>query len=85
MKGPFDEPQANRIRIELYPRRNRKSYASEIAIVISRYDRQYRGNDIARAYQEDACQSLGIMPTRKYQDEGGLKPGQHFSRRGPAI
>jgi len=46
-------------------------FKEEIAIVIERYDRQHKGNDIARVHQEDICQALGIMPTKKYQNEGG--------------
>lgn len=46
-------------------------FEDEIAIVIERYDRQRKGNDILRVHQEDVCQALGVMPTRKYQNEGG--------------
>ena len=46
-------------------------FKKEIAIVIERYDRQRKGNDIIRVHQEDVCQALGIMPTKKYQNEGG--------------
>lgn len=46
-------------------------FKQEIAIVIERYDRQRKGNDIVRVHQEDVCQALGIMPTKKYQNEGG--------------
>jgi serine/threonine-protein kinase HipA len=46
-------------------------FAEEIVIVIERYDRQSKGNDIIRVHQEDICQALGIMPTKKYQNEGG--------------
>jgi serine/threonine-protein kinase HipA len=49
-------------------------FGEEIAIVIERYDRQYRGNNILRVHQEDVCQALSIMPTRKYQNEGGPSP-----------
>lgn len=49
-------------------------FGEEIAIVIERYDRQPRGNDIIRVHQEDVCQALGIMPTKKYQNEGGPTP-----------
>lgn len=49
-------------------------FGEEIAIVIERYDRQRQGNDIDRVHQEDICQALGIMPTRKYQNEGGPSP-----------
>ena len=46
-------------------------FGDEIAIVIERYDRLRRGNHILRVHQEDVCQALGVMPTRKYQNEGG--------------
>ncbi|MEA2894485.1 MAG: serine/threonine-protein kinase HipA [Bradyrhizobium sp.] len=46
-------------------------FEKEIAIVIERYDRQHKGNQIVRIHQEDICQALGIMPTKKYQSEGG--------------
>jgi serine/threonine-protein kinase HipA len=46
-------------------------FEKEIAIVIERYDRQHSGNEIIRVHQEDICQALGIMPTKKYQNEGG--------------
>jgi serine/threonine-protein kinase HipA len=49
-------------------------FENEIAIVIERYDRQFSGNDIIRVHQEDICQARGIMPTRKYQNEGGPTP-----------
>nr|WP_284701686.1 HipA domain-containing protein [Rhodoplanes tepidamans] len=47
------------------------TFETEVAIVVERYDRQHKGNDIIRVHQEDACQALGIPPTRKYQNEGG--------------
>jgi len=46
-------------------------FEKEVAIVIERYDRQHNGNEIIRIHQEDICQALGIMPTKKYQNEGG--------------
>jgi serine/threonine-protein kinase HipA len=49
-------------------------FKEEIAIVIERYDRLPKGNDIIRVHQEDVCQSQGIMPTKKYQNEGGPSP-----------
>ena len=42
--------------------------------MIERYDRQSAGNEIIRIHQEDVCQALGIMPTKKYQNEGGPSP-----------
>jgi serine/threonine-protein kinase HipA len=49
-------------------------FKDEVAIVVERYDRQQKGNDIIRMHQEDTCQALGIMPTKKYQNEGGPSP-----------
>lgn len=49
-------------------------FENEIAIVVERYDRQPNGNQIARVHQEDICQARGIMPTKKYQNEGGPTP-----------
>jgi serine/threonine-protein kinase HipA len=46
-------------------------FEKEIAIAVERYDRQRSGKGILRVHQEDTCQSLGIMPTKKYQNEGG--------------
>jgi serine/threonine-protein kinase HipA len=49
-------------------------FGEEIAIVVERYDRQLIGNDIIRVHQEDICQAMGILPTKKYQNEGGPTP-----------
>ena len=49
-------------------------FKDEIAIVVERYDPQTKGNYIIRVHQEDVCQALGIMPTKKYQNEGGPSP-----------
>ena len=46
-------------------------FEKQIAIVIERYDRQRKRNEIVRVHQEDICQARGIMPTKKYQNEGG--------------
>jgi serine/threonine-protein kinase HipA len=46
-------------------------FKDEVAIVVERYDRQQTGNHIVRVHQEDVCQALGTMPTKKYQNEGG--------------
>ncbi|KAF0244778.1 MAG: serine/threonine-protein kinase [Planctomycetota bacterium] len=61
-----------------------RRFAGEIAIVVERYDRM-RGKEtsspksagvpsILRVHQEDACQSLGIRPALKYQNDGGPSP-----------
>jgi len=49
-------------------------FEEEIAIAVERYDRQFSANEIVRVHQEDVCQALGIMPTKKYQNEGGPSP-----------
>ena len=46
-------------------------FEDEIAIVIERYDRLRTPTGIRRVHQEDICQALAILPTRKYQNEGG--------------
>ena len=46
-------------------------FEDEIAIAVERYDRQRSGDEILRVHQEDACQALAVMPTKKYQNEGG--------------
>lgn len=51
-------------------------FADEIAISLTRYDRQQHGNSIERVHQEDICQALGYPPTRKYQNEHGPSPLQ---------
>ncbi len=49
-------------------------FDTESAVVIDRYDRQFKGADILRIHQEDLCQALGISPLQKYQSEGGPSP-----------
>ena len=46
-------------------------FDGEIAIVINRFDRVKQGRQYLRIHQEDVCQALGVMPTRKYESEGG--------------
>jgi serine/threonine-protein kinase HipA len=46
-------------------------FQDEIAIVIKRYDRVHSGAGLLRVHQEDMCQAFAILPTRKYQNEGG--------------
>ena len=40
-------------------------------LLIKRFDRQLVGGDVRRLHQEDFCQALGMMPSRKYQADGG--------------
>ncbi len=52
-------------------------FGDEVAIVIERYDRvSLPEGDIVRIHQEDMCQALGVMPTSKYQSEGGPRPAE---------
>jgi serine/threonine-protein kinase HipA len=46
-------------------------FQNEIAIVVERYDRLRTEAGIRRVHQEDICQALTILPTQKYQNEGG--------------
>lgn len=49
-------------------------FGRESAIVVERYDRRNVNGSIQRIHQEDACQALGILPSRKYQSDGGPGP-----------
>lgn len=46
-------------------------FEGEIAIVVDRFDRQRVGRTHVRVHQEDVCQALGVMPTSKYESDGG--------------
>jgi serine/threonine-protein kinase HipA len=48
-----------------------RRFDGEIAIVVERYDRLRTQDGIIRVHQEDVCQALGVMPTKKYESEGG--------------
>jgi serine/threonine-protein kinase HipA len=49
-------------------------FGNESAIVVDRYDRQVVGDMVIRIHQEDLCQALSVMPSKKYQNEGGPGP-----------
>lgn len=52
-----------------------QSFAGQYALVVARYDRLRIGEGrIVRLHQEDICQSLGVSPLRKYENEGGPGP-----------
>ena len=41
-------------------------------LVVERFDRQWTRNErLLRIPQEDLCQALSVLPTRKYQSDGG--------------
>lgn len=40
-------------------------------LVVGRYDRKVTGEAVQRLHQEDFCQILGVLPSRKYEADGG--------------
>ena len=46
-------------------------FAGEKAIVVKRYDRRDINGKTVRIHQEDMCQALSVMPTSKYENQGG--------------
>jgi serine/threonine-protein kinase HipA len=40
-------------------------------LLIERYDRHIKNNSIERIHQEDFCQALGVLSSRKYQNDEG--------------
>ena len=48
-----------------------RRFEDQVAIVIERYDRERTPSGIVRVHQEDLCQALAVLPTRKYENEGG--------------
>jgi serine/threonine-protein kinase HipA len=47
-------------------------YGEIDALLVERYDRTIAGDGrIVRLHQEDMCQALGILPSAKYENEGG--------------
>jgi serine/threonine-protein kinase HipA len=54
-----------------------QSFAGQDALVVARYDRlRIDEGIVTRLHQEDTCQSLGVSPLRKYQNEGGPGPAE---------
>lgn len=51
-----------------------RSFASERAVVVERYDRVAIDGVLRRIHQEDFCQALSVDPSRKYQSDGGPGP-----------
>lgn len=46
-------------------------FDGEPAVVVTRFDRQDRGERVVRAHQEDTCMALSIARGRKYEEDGG--------------
>jgi serine/threonine-protein kinase HipA len=57
-----------------------QSFVGQDALVVARYDRLRVGEGrVVRLHQEDTCQSLGVSPLRKYENEGGPGPAEIVS------
>lgn len=46
-------------------------FEDQVAIVVERYDRVWRDASVLRVHQEDICQALAVVPTRKYESDQG--------------
>lgn len=46
-------------------------FAGEPAIVVDRFDRRHRSDQLVRVHQEDLCQAFGTVPEKKYPGDGG--------------
>ena len=46
-------------------------FGGKPVLVVERFDRRWQDGVLYRLPQEDACQALGVSPTRKYQADGG--------------
>lgn len=51
-------------------------FGEESAIIVERYDRRIASGGVLRIHQEDVCQALSVLPSRKYQSQGGPGPGE---------
>jgi serine/threonine-protein kinase HipA len=48
-------------------------FGDKKALVVERFDRRWTSDGrLIRLPQEDCCQALSVVPTQKYQNEGGL-------------
>lgn len=50
------------------------TFGGERVVVVERYDRRPSEGGIRRVHQEDLCQALGVLPGRKYENDGGPTP-----------
>ncbi len=49
-----------------------QEFGNTKALVVERFDRRWaRDGRLLRLPQEDCCQALGVLPSRKYQNQGG--------------
>jgi serine/threonine-protein kinase HipA len=49
-------------------------FEDQSAIVVERYDRVEQDGAYVRVHQEDLCQALSVLPSGKYQNNGGPGP-----------
>ena len=54
----------------------------EPALLISRYDRDWRNGQVERVHQEDFCQALGVPGRLKYEKNGGPDVGRYLALLG---
>ncbi|WP_051702831.1 type II toxin-antitoxin system HipA family toxin [Oerskovia turbata] len=52
------------------------TFDDQPALVVARYDRRRRGDDIVRIHQEDLGQALSVYPRKKYEASGGPGVGR---------
>jgi len=48
------------------------TFGEEQVYATQRFDRAEHEGKLVRLHQEDFCQAMGIMPSRKYEQDGGL-------------
>jgi serine/threonine-protein kinase HipA len=48
-----------------------ETFGDQTFMIMARYDRVIRGGELCRVHQEDFCQALGVMPSKKYERHGG--------------
>jgi serine/threonine-protein kinase HipA len=48
-----------------------RTFGSEMAIVVRRFDRYLAGSEVRRFHQVDFCQAMGRMPANKYEEHQG--------------
>lgn len=58
-----------------------RSVGQKKFLLVERYDRIFSGipeRPLLRLHQEDFCQALGVIPEKKYEEEGGVSVRQCF-------
>lgn len=60
------------------PRASIEVVEDQTFMLMQRYDRAVRDNRLERVHQEDFCQALNVMPSKKYERYGGPSWGDCF-------